>query len=651
MALNAYGTFLAEHKGDGQNESLQIIRIAVDLQARGIILLLDKEEKVECFPAPLLDLVQVDFKPSEFNSCYTEAVGMYKDIKNRDGSSVEAPTPEKSNFAKQLDVRVFAQAVTSARLLEPNRFYRFLGGNLEAFLEAHLSHQLVNSMMKTEVFLAHGLHVETIWEGATKSRGLNNCDAVAALVFENESLVPFLFVELERKDRSNDRHKDTVKLPGGMKQVLVGLVKALVARGVDKSEILKLRVFGALIDRRSVKFCVMRPVIFQDDSVAYSLRYLQDLEVILFNSEHKFQPNITIPALHKYFEVVLSIAKESEGIVQGILNSIDAVAISKQQLNLRELPESKKKNSSRADTTPAKDKRKNVQPRHFGGDSSECNRLPTATLVQRFLEIQNLAIEGKLLHGVSLNAAVSVACLRHHRVLVSKCNGRGDCEVDALTLLISQSRMMGMVDFPCVELFEYERFPTSGGYVMVQEQLVARDPNLSKPLHLTALEYTQDIIKALILLHVCGIVHRDIAPKHIMYSHLHQRWVLLDFDCCGFVSIHAPKLFSGKVGTDGFIAPEVLQVSDQGYGCSADVWSFGQVLKQQLSVDGMWGSRLNSKALSAVWSVIAGVSEGFLSKHYNLLDSLQQVQTCIETVVSAKGNVLQSMSVNTIVDR
>jgi hypothetical protein len=610
------------------------------MQQHGIVLLLDKYAEAELELGWLAQL-EVDFARSSWNSCYKAAVSMQRDIKKRECPPVEAPTPEQEGFPKTLDMDAMAQAILSARFLDPNQTYRFFGGKDEKFLEAHISHQLVSSMIRTDVFRKNGLSVETIWEGATKTHGMNNCDAVAALDVKDESLVPFLLMELEREDRTDDRHKDIVKLPVGMKQLLAPLVKSFKERGVANSEIVKLRMFGALIDRRSVKFCVMRPVIFEDNSVIYSVRYLEH-SIALFDRECKFVPNITIPGLHTYFETVLSMAEHSQNTVDEILSSVDRVTVPNTDASsLREVPESKNKNKSRPDSTPAKERRKDIEPRVFGGDVSS-NLLSTATLVGQFLTARNLRTEGKLLHGISLNAAVSVMCLSRQQVLISKCNGRGYSEVEALKRLTSQSDLLGMVDFPCVELFDCQCFPSSGGYVMIQEHLVVADPDKSKSLRLIALEYTRDIIKSLTSLHVCGIVHRDIAPRHIMYSQRHKRWVLFDFDCCSFVSFHKPKLFSENVGTDGFIAPEVLQVSEHGYDCSVDVWSFGQVLKHNVSVDGVWGSdsRFKSEASSATWSEIHEVSECFLHSKYNLQDSLQQVQTCIATLLSPQRRAL-----------
>eukprot|EP01105_Mastigella_eilhardi_P023634 TRINITY_DN59_c0_g2_i2.p2 TRINITY_DN59_c0_g2~~TRINITY_DN59_c0_g2_i2.p2 ORF type:complete len:114 (-),score=28.11 TRINITY_DN59_c0_g2_i2:106-447(-) len=46
----------------------------------------------------------------------------------------------------------------------------------------------------------------------------------------------------------------------------------------------------------------------------------------------------------------------------------------------------------------------------------------------------------------------------------------------------------------------------------------------------------------------------------------------------------AKTTFTKNTGTVGFMAPEVCSPTDKGYSCKADIWSFGMVLYEMMTL-------------------------------------------------------------------
>ena len=131
-----------------------------------------------------------------------------------------------------------------------------------------------------------------------------------------------------------------------------------------------------------------------------------------------------------------------------------------------------------------------------------------------------------------------------------------------------------------------------------------------------AFEYWLDGLYALIELRDTGIIHRDISPFNFMFSSSHQRWKLLDFESASFVNdnddfsqsdrvpdsqmntcknsdsdcYESTKIINHNqfdykivlahklIGTEGFIAPEILEARARGevlpYSFASDLFSF-----------------------------------------------------------------------------
>ena len=107
---------------------------------------------------------------------------------------------------------------------------------------------------------------------------------------------------------------------------------------------------------------------------------------------------------------------------------------------------------------------------------------------------------------------------------------------------------------------------------------------------LQLVDFALQLCAAVALLHELGVAHRDIKPDNVAVvapSRVHRRLrvTLIDFDACAQSSDSGKRTMTGCgfVGTDGFVAPEVVK-SDQ-VGSSgryelqpADVYSLGKTI-------------------------------------------------------------------------
>jgi serine/threonine protein kinase len=101
------------------------------------------------------------------------------------------------------------------------------------------------------------------------------------------------------------------------------------------------------------------------------------------------------------------------------------------------------------------------------------------------------------------------------------------------------------------------------------------------------LEVALGLLKALVVLHGSGLMHRDIKSDNVMLDQA-LRPVLIDFSLSKFhedgremfkgrgMGEGGAKAHTGKLGTPTYTAPEVYR--GEPYGPSADAWSLGVVL-------------------------------------------------------------------------
>lgn len=129
------------------------------------------------------------------------------------------------------------------------------------------------------------------------------------------------------------------------------------------------------------------------------------------------------------------------------------------------------------------------------------------------------------------------------------------------------------------------------------EQYVFGDP-------LKIRKYMHDLMEVIRFLHERNILYRDVKPDNVLWDEDNGRLKLIDFDVATFYD--SKRLHRRLVGTDGYMAPEVLAVSSEveelekqeryrhrknrdellsklsvkGYGLQADVYSCGVLFGQ-----------------------------------------------------------------------
>ncbi|XP_065056880.1 mitogen-activated protein kinase kinase kinase 4-like [Rhopilema esculentum] len=102
--------------------------------------------------------------------------------------------------------------------------------------------------------------------------------------------------------------------------------------------------------------------------------------------------------------------------------------------------------------------------------------------------------------------------------------------------------------------------------------------------------YTQQIVKAVRFVHEHGIVHRDIKGANIFVS---SSGLIKLGDFGSAVRLRDPfHTLQGEVcktrGTPAFMAPEVINTKEVGYGRAADIWSLGCVVIEMVTGKTPW---------------------------------------------------------------
>ncbi|EPZ31119.1 hypothetical protein ROZALSC1DRAFT_29678 [Rozella allomycis CSF55] len=125
-----------------------------------------------------------------------------------------------------------------------------------------------------------------------------------------------------------------------------------------------------------------------------------------------------------------------------------------------------------------------------------------------------------------------------------------------------------------VQLFDYTIYDDH--YELVEELLYLKNSIYYNEEDL--LDYVCNGLEALLFLRDNFCIHRDIKPANYMYSYNSNTWKLLDFDRSIFVDESGVVAFNKVHGTEGFIAPEMLNCENYSY--TVDWFSFGKTLEK-----------------------------------------------------------------------
>ena len=137
----------------------------------------------------------------------------------------------------------------------------------------------------------------------------------------------------------------------------------------------------------------------------------------------------------------------------------------------------------------------------------------------------------------------------------------------------TQCSMVALEYLPHGELFDYiyHTGPIEERVARVYfKQLVA-----GMVLYLIALNAKVLHVTAVEACHKSGVVHRDIKLQNIIVDK-HWNARLSDFGLAHILQCEEDSVMTGKVGTDGYHAPEVLR--RRPYDCSVDIFALGVVL-------------------------------------------------------------------------
>ena len=107
--------------------------------------------------------------------------------------------------------------------------------------------------------------------------------------------------------------------------------------------------------------------------------------------------------------------------------------------------------------------------------------------------------------------------------------------------------------------------------------------------------YTRDIVSGLSYLHLSRILHRDIKGANVLISKGVCK--LTDFGCIKTIDTFCAAA-NTVVGTPRWMAPEVIQSGEIGYGVKADVWSVGCTICEMLTGQPPW------PVLATTWELL-----------------------------------------------
>jgi serine/threonine protein kinase len=138
-----------------------------------------------------------------------------------------------------------------------------------------------------------------------------------------------------------------------------------------------------------------------------------------------------------------------------------------------------------------------------------------------------------------------------------------------------------------VKYLGWHHLPSTRAHAIVTQYISNREVKASlwgKPDKIRM--YMKDVISALLHMHKSNILYRDIKPSNCLWDAEHEKAYIIDYDVATIFD--QKRLHRSMVGTDGFIAPEALEISAarrqkqrlpyKGYDFSVDSYSAGILL-------------------------------------------------------------------------
>ncbi|KAJ5715231.1 uncharacterized protein N7483_012412 [Penicillium malachiteum] len=86
---------------------------------------------------------------------------------------------------------------------------------------------------------------------------------------------------------------------------------------------------------------------------------------------------------------------------------------------------------------------------------------------------------------------------------------------------------------------------------------------------------THQVAQALLYMHQKNFVYRDLKPKNILVSYPGPHWHVKVADFGLTKSTDGTSLKTYRIGTQGFMAPELYSSSSEPYTAAVDIWAFG----------------------------------------------------------------------------
>lgn len=124
----------------------------------------------------------------------------------------------------------------------------------------------------------------------------------------------------------------------------------------------------------------------------------------------------------------------------------------------------------------------------------------------------------------------------------------------------------------------------------------------------------RDVAAAVTHLHEKGIIHRDLKPSNILLNDDKTRAKLSDFGCSRRRSNNVVTATTMRVGTQLYMAPEVLHNIHCKMSCAWDVWSFGIIICELFHLEGrnayLDAQHNDARNAASVWA--GGIGEDHL---------------------------------------